>query len=66
MNNKRIALIFEEGELVDFYAVSDTGPIHLDDVDQHFLDKYTAGIDKTLDTYGETGGYDTEYLYRSK
>lgn len=66
MDNKRIALIFEEGELVDFYAVSTTDQLHLDDVDQQFLDKYTAGLDKTLDTYGETGDHKMKYLYRSK
>lgn len=66
MNNKRIALIFEEGELIDFYAASAAGQLHLDDVDQQFLDKYTEGLDKTLDTYGEESGYKAMYLYRSK
>lgn len=65
--NKRIAFVFEEGKLVDYYAVTTTTALQLDEIDKKLIDTYASGLGKTLSGRGETGSaHGPWYLYRSK
>lgn len=52
-DNKRIAFIFEDGKLVDYYVTTDKNELMLDDVDKKILDQYVSGLGKTLSEHGE-------------
>lgn len=65
--NKRIAFVFEEGKLVDYYAVTTTTALQLDEIDKKLIDTYASGLGKTLSGRGETGSAHGPWcLYRSK
>lgn len=65
--SKRIAFVFEEGKLVDYYAVATTTELQLDEVDKKLIDTYASGLDKTLSVHGDMGSAGGPwFLYRLK
>lgn len=52
-DNKRIAFIYEDGKLVDYYVTTQKNKLELDDVDKKILDQCVSGLGKTLSEYGE-------------
>lgn len=66
LDNKRLAFVFEEGKLVDYYVVTATDQLQLDGIDQKMLDTYASGLGKTLSDYGETGDLMSLFLYRAE
>lgn len=65
--NKRLAFVFEDGKLVDYYAVTASTELQLDETDRKLIDTYASGLGRTLSIHGEKGGFSEPwYLYRSK
>lgn len=64
--DKRIVFIFENGNLVDYYVVSQIPRLVLDDVDKKVLDTYVSGLGKTLSGVPEGTGRITGYLFRAE
>lgn len=67
--NKRIALIFEDGKIVDYYVTTDRKKLQLDDTDQKIIKQYTSGLGKTLSERGEQYNVNMQqgfWLYRAK
>lgn len=67
--NKRIALIFEDGKIVDYYVTTDRKKLELDDAGKKIMEQYTSGLGKTLSEHGEQFGVNRQqriWLYRAK
>lgn len=65
--NKRVAFVFEDGKLVDYYVVMASTELQLDETDRKLIDTYASGLGRTLSIHGEKGGFcEPWYLYRSK
>lgn len=64
-DNKRIAFIFEDGKIVDYYVTMGNNKLMLDDLDKKVLDKYVSGLGKTLSEYGEQSDLDIGELFRA-
>lgn len=64
--SKRIALIFNNGTLEDYYLTSNLPRLDLDDADRKILDTYVSGLGKTLSGVPETAEGKIKYMFRAE
>ena len=67
-DNKRMAFIYEDGKLADYYVATQKNKLELDDADKKILDRCASRLGKTLSERGEqsnSGGHEV-WLYRTE
>lgn len=65
-DNKRIAFIFKDGVMADYYFASSANTLVLDEADEQMLDTYAKGFGKELSRTGESSYYSSYSIFSAE